>query len=202
MRFLIDMDGVLADWCGGMEAVLGVMLDNASEIIDWSTWRGTAPGCSQREREKFRSAMTIPGFYAGLTPMPGIRDALHEMLDLGHDVHIVTTPDSTNPTSHSDKFHWLERHLGEGWGKRAVMTHDKTLIAGDVLIDDKPDVAGALTVPPWRHVVFDAPYNRHIEDRQRLSSWHDWKEVVQWQEDSWHSEVCSLRARTPQLTIW
>jgi 5'-nucleotidase len=201
MRFLIDQDGVLADWCGGLESMLRLMLHNADDVIDWSTWTGTAPGATQREREAFRKAMTPAGFYAGLKPMPGIREALGEMLAEGHDVHIVTTPDSTNPTSHSDKFHWLERHIGPGWGKRAIMTHDKTLVIGDVLIDDKPDPVGALTVPPWRHVVFDAPYNRHIEDRQRLSSWHNWREVLEW-ENSSRSAVNSPRARTLQPTIW
>ena len=44
------------------------------------------------------------------------------------------------------------------------MCADKTLVRGDVLIDDKPHVTGS-NAPTWQHLLYDAPYNRDIERR-------------------------------------
>jgi len=47
---------------------------------------------------------------------------------------------------------------GPSWVDRIVLAKDKTLVRGDVLIDDKPEVTGSLC-PSWEHLVFEAPYN-------------------------------------------
>jgi hypothetical protein len=39
---------------------------------------------------------------------------------------------------------------------RVILTHDKTLVRGDVLIDDKPGITGNM-IPAWKHLVFDSP---------------------------------------------
>ena len=57
-----------------------------------------------------------------------------------------------------------------------IVTRDKTVVAGDVLVDDKPSVDG-VGIPSWEHVVFDQPYNRGTEGR-RLVSWRDWRRVL------------------------
>ncbi|MGM0931630.1 MAG: 5' nucleotidase, NT5C type [Actinomycetota bacterium] len=42
--------------------------------------------------------------------------------------------------------------------------HDKSLVRGGILIDDKPEINGA-HVPARKHLMFDQDYNRHIEPR-------------------------------------
>ena len=46
-----------------------------------------------------------------------------------------------------------------------------------VLVDDRPGVNGLVKPPPWRQVLFDAPYNRTAEE-PRLTSWADWRQVL------------------------
>ena len=46
------------------------------------------------------------------------------------------------------KFKWIEDHLGAEWINRAIITRDKTMVYGDVLIDDKPSIQGM-----WLHPI-------------------------------------------------
>ncbi|WP_421446371.1 5' nucleotidase, NT5C type, partial [Agrobacterium tumefaciens] len=57
-----------------------------------------------------------------------------------------------------------------------ILTRDKTLVRGDLIIDDKPRIQGAVT-PSWRHIVYDAPYNRQVTDAPRLT-WQNWRSVL------------------------
>lgn len=40
------------------------------------------------------------------------------------------------------QYAWVEKHLGYDFLEQVILTRDKTLISGDVLIDDKPDILG------------------------------------------------------------
>lgn len=42
------------------------------------------------------------------------------------------------------QYAWVEKHLGRDFLEQVILTRDKTLIAGDLLIDDKPDIQGEL----------------------------------------------------------
>ena len=37
---------------------------------------------------------------------------------------------------------WVTEHLGQAWTAKVIMSHDKTLIHGDLLIDDKHRIGG------------------------------------------------------------
>ena len=171
------MDGVLADWSAGMERTLVAQRVEVN-FLDWSRWEGVREDAAPEHREAFAAAMASAFFYRDLYPIWGAIEALHEMRDAGHEVFICSTPDSTNRSCASDKIAWVRHHLGDDWVKRLILTHDKTLVHGDVLVDDKPEVTGSNPVPSWEHVLFGAPYNRHITDRRRIADWTEWAEVL------------------------
>jgi 5'-nucleotidase len=58
---------------------------------------------------------------------------------------------------------------------RIIVSKDKALVHGDVLVDDKPEIKGALT-PAWHHVIFDQPYNRQIGGIRM--TWENWRNVL------------------------
>lgn len=120
-----------------------------------------------------------PSFFESLEPVEGAVEALHEMEALGAQVFICTSPKKFyhNPHCGTEKHRWVMRHLGVEWVNRVILSRDKTLVTGAVLIDDKPDVDGAM-VPTWKHVYFDQPYNRDNNDRPRITTWKNWKEVI------------------------
>ena len=106
------------------------------------------------------------GFFENLPPIKGAINALHDMLYAGLDVRICTAPINAYRYCVSEKFAWVERHLGHEWTKRIILTKDKTWVHGDILIDDKPHITGSLS-PTWMHYLYDQPYNKAI-DKPRI----------------------------------
>jgi 5'-nucleotidase len=118
------------------------------------------------------------GFFESLTPITGALDALRAMRDTGLDVVICTSPSISSPWCESEKRHWVMDHLGEAYARRMVITKDKTLIRGNLLIDDRPVVTGSLP-PSWKHIIFDAPYNRDVAGLRIVADWSNWQQVLQ-----------------------
>lgn len=179
MRVLVDMDGVIADWGNAYGASLDKYGSEAANIPRHKDQRSfnLNEGRTAREREIIAQVMVEHGFYARLEPIPGAKQALKGMVKAGHDVRIVTSPWVSNPTCASDKLNWIVRHYGSHWGSRVIITTDKTLVHGDILIDDKPEVTGEL-VPTWEHVLFDQPYNHDVTWRRRLVDWGAWRDLL------------------------
>ena len=121
--------------------------------------------------------MDEPGFYRDLRPIDGAVRALTEMAR-SHRVTLCSSPWNTNPTCNDDKKDWVTEHLGVDWTDRLVLTKDKTIVRGDILIDDKPKVLGEED-RTWMHIVFTAPYNLNVEG-PRLNGWSEWEEVIAW----------------------
>lgn len=176
---LVDMDGVIADWGHGYGVALDRYGDRAANIPrhrDQLSFDLHA-GRTAEEVEIIRAVMVEEGFYSALRPIPGAKRALKAMVKAGHDVRIVTSPWVSNPTCASDKLNWIVEHYDSHWGARVVITTDKTIVRGDYLIDDKPEVTGTQE-PTWEHVYFTQPYNATREDRRRITNWDDWEQVI------------------------
>lgn len=174
---LVDMDSVIFDWEKHFHRRFTALHPNLPMLhpTERREFNMMLPEHAEYH-DKILAVMDEPGFYAELEMIDGADEALHRMVELGFTVAICTSPWLTNPTCVQDKLDSLERHIGRGWAERAIITKDKTLVHGDVLIDDKPEVKGART-PTWQQVYFTQPYNA---DRpgHRIDSWADWPTVV------------------------
>ena len=126
---------------------------------------------------ELRTIYTAEGFFRSLPPIEGAIQAVKEMAAEGIDVRICTHPIQAYRNCVGEKYEWVERHLGAEFTTRMVLTRDKTIVAGDALIDDNPRITGSRT-PSWRHIVFDQPYNRAVAG-PRLKRWADWREVIE-----------------------
>lgn len=116
------------------------------------------------------------GFIRNLSPVPGGIAAIHAMLELGHDVRFCTSYLFEYDHCVLEKYQWIEEHFGASFVERIILTRDKTLIRGDLLIDDKPEVFG-LMQPTWEHILYDRPHNRQITGQRRLT-WKNWREIL------------------------
>ena len=175
---LSDMDGVLADLETGFWTQFEAAFPDAPKRAQANAREFKIDTqISSEWTEKVHSITNAPGFFAALQPMPGAVEALNAMLDEGWDVRICTAPLLSNPTCASDKFAWADEILGDGWSRRVVIAKDKTLVRGDILIDDKPVITGDWT-PTWKHVVFDATYNQDAPSPLRLDGWANWRQSL------------------------
>jgi 5'-nucleotidase len=104
--------------------------------------------------------------------------AINEMRKEGYYIKFCSTP-QIQSTSHSDKCAWIDEHFGYEMAENLILTHDKTLIKGNILIDDKVNVKG-IQKPEWTHILFRTPYNIDSNPQYVLETWyHDWKSLFQ-----------------------
>lgn len=117
-----------------------------------------------------------PGFFENLPVIPGGKEALELMSSLGHQVFICTSPLTRYDDCVLEKYNWVAKNLGYEWTRKMIVTSDKTLVYGDLLIDDKPYPHG-VGIANWEHVLYDAPYNRDVEGKRRIT-WDTWTSVL------------------------
>lgn len=178
MIILIDQDGVLVDFEQGFlkswrekfprELFIHVEDRKSKSLFD------DYPACL---KEKISSTYQAPGFYINLPPIPGGRDAIRKIIELGHDVFICTTSMSHFENCIVEKYTWVEKYFSREFTKRIIIAKDKTLVRGAYLIDDNPTIEGLLR-PEWEHIIFDAPYNKNTGTKRIKSDWSNWREVL------------------------
>lgn len=173
---MVDQDGVLSDFESEM-ATRWLARHPTGPIYPleravWDAWE-VLP---EANRQTFIDIMCEEGFFHRLPAVPGSLDALRTMLAEGHDVRICTAPVPASDFCMGEKVRWVRQHLGTEWVARMIITRDKTMIKGHVLVDDKPEIVGAC-FPEWRHVVYAHNYNLHVTDRPRMT-WANWREYV------------------------
>jgi len=172
--YLIDQDGVLADFVEGFKrawATHGL----PAYFEAWEQW-DMNHYVPVQHKPMVDVVMSQPGLFRHLPVMPGAVDAVLGLMNAGHKVWICSTPVHDSDTCENEKKAWLREHFGSAIAKRLILTQDKTLIKGEVLIDDKPAIRGEDT-PSWEHVLYDAPYNRSVTGRKRLT-WATWRAVL------------------------
>lgn len=107
---MVDMDGVLCDFA---EAYFRM----------------------RRERPEVAFPQSIPGIFEDLRPIDRAIETVNRLRQK-FDVWVLSAPSVRNPHCYSEKRIWIERHFDLDFAYKLILSHDKSLIAGDVLIDD------------------------------------------------------------------
>lgn len=175
-RFLIDCDGVAADFSGGF---LDAIEEETGERFNHSvitTWDIVSSPFFQQLNQHHRHLkdhvwrrVNRIGWCAALKPIEGAREGIDFLRTIG-DVEFVTSPLDSSPTWMPERKEWLKRHF-DVHHKDVHFVEKKDRVYGDLLLDDKPSHclswrrAWHLKMEPLRPwypfpaILFDQPYN-------------------------------------------
>ena len=120
---------------------------------------------------ELKKIYSASGFFVNLPIIDGAKKALNEMVSDGYNFFSCASPLDRYENCVLEKFQWVEKNLGREWVN--------TVIMGDFIIDDKPRITGINANPKWTHIIFDQPYNREILDKRRLTTWSDWRKIIE-----------------------
>jgi 5'(3')-deoxyribonucleotidase len=77
---------------------------------------------------------------------------------MGHEVYIATAPFPSDNCMWEKKM-WFENHLSFLAPSRLCILHDKHLLRGDMLVDDKPENLVAFN---GHRILFNQPWNINL----------------------------------------
>lgn len=182
---LVDVDGILAnlqdDWYPRYNALKpeGYPDLTPASVTSWDI--------PQAHHPTLWGVISQPGLYRNLKPLPGAVEGLKAVYDSGrYDIYIVTSATAAEHTP-TEKIAWLGEYFPYISRKNIITAHNKTLIRGDVLIDDGPtNITGWLDVNHHGTVLtITYPYNERVcvpRDLRRCGDYTDtaaaWSKIV------------------------
>lgn len=166
MRVGVDMDGVLADFYGGIlmmansciggEACMGHLATrdnqytfNIRECVCW---------CAADYMEN------TEGFFYGLKPFEDSIKGMNDMHDAGIDIVVITAIPRKSKTAYHEKFKWMKKYFPWFEKEMFIGTNGKWFVNVDAFIDDGDhNIASMKAVNPNTFTtVLDAAYNRTL----------------------------------------
>jgi 5'-nucleotidase len=167
MRILIDMDDVIAD--------------ALERFLEWYE-RDFGVRYSRADLQGTKLHLVVPEDHRGIVkqyphqkrffkdlPLIEHSQEVVEELNNRFDVYIASAA-MEFPYSLQDKNEWLDQHFPFIHWKRRILCGDKSVLKGDVLIDDHDF---NLSVFDGRAIMFTASHNVNETKYERLNSWLD-----------------------------
>lgn len=133
-------------------------------ITEWDMTKFVNGICGK----KIYEYLANPFLYDYVQPIDGAVEGVKYIRSRGHRVIFVSAG-----VYASGKYDCLVRHGFEP-GKYAedfIVAYDKSIICGDVLIDDKPE--NVVSFSGRVALLFDQPWNRSFQWENRVLSWDD-----------------------------
>jgi len=175
-QILVDMDNVLSDLEKGFLLSFSQKYPDKTQISlsERNTFFPREQYVNQFG-EEYRSYVDeivySEGFLLNLPEVRGSVSAVYNIIRLGHDVIVCTSPLKDITYCFTEKFRWIESRFGNKLASKMVFSSDKTFIRGDYLIDDRKEITGAFN-PQWEHILFKRyPYNYESSVQKRM----DWE---------------------------
>ncbi len=169
LRILLDVDGVCADFTGELLRQVGSSL-TLQDITQWNL----LALLSEDQRQQALELLSTAKFWRHLPVMVGAERGYAELCRAGHEICFATSPwISCKEWGHARR-EWLRENF-DIRNEQLIITADKSWLAGDAMIDDKPE-----NLEAWdthnslgRLILFDAPYNQDASTRFLRCGWAD-----------------------------
>ncbi|MDO5444156.1 MAG: hypothetical protein Q4F31_00860 [Eubacteriales bacterium] len=175
MTILIDMDDVLECLVAGWVKYLNIHFhtDVAPEdVTDWDV----SLSFPMLTKEQVYSVETDDSLWDYVKPMPGADEALRKLMDDGHTIYVVTATKYQTLKAKMEKV--LFRYFPYLTWNQVIITGNKHMIRGDVLIDDAPhNMTGDFV-----KLLFDSGHNRNFDEKSvgaiRVHGWQEAYEQI------------------------
>lgn len=119
----------------------------------------------------------MSGLYSKVKPISGAQEALEKLINLGHQVYLVT---AAIPETYGEKVAFIKRFFPYIDDGHIIAMKHKHMFRCDVMIDD--NLQALLAKPYYYRICFDRPWNRSVNDWtydiRRVNNWNEIVEVV------------------------
>jgi 5'(3')-deoxyribonucleotidase len=176
----VDLDGVCGDYAGALRQVVAlerdVPVDSLPAQVSWDfgEW-GLGPGDFE---DLHRKAVLDHHVFRTMDLLPGAADALWRLSDAGVWIRIITHRLLGNwghAVAVADTVTWLDT-VGIPY-RDLCFLGAKPQVEAQCYIDDATHNVEALRANGAHVIVFDQPYNRHL-DGPRATDWTEAEELV------------------------
>jgi 5'-nucleotidase len=167
---LLDMDDVTVDqsltWVKRLYEKTGVLYNRD----EWAGWQLSNYLPSDVVHMIFEEINKEPGFFRQLPAKEGAIEGIRQLCDY-YDIVFVT---ASEHYAYEDKYYWIVENLPFLPKPNLILTHRKDLIMGDIFVDDGPH--NLINSPVKTKVIFDGPWNRHLNQFPRV---HHWNQLIE-----------------------
>lgn len=171
MLILFDADDTVENLLEPWLAMLNERYGTAVTLDDIHAW-DISEAFPTLRREQVYDVLAEDELWRRVTPIDGAQRVLQRLCDEGHELYMVTASDYRSCKAKIEAL--LEMFPFLDW-EHVIVTSNKQLVRGDVLIDDGPH---NLTGGSYRKLLFDRPYNRAFDEtRYGITRVYSWEEI-------------------------
>jgi 5'(3')-deoxyribonucleotidase len=193
--FGVDLDGVVADFYGGLRPIaaewLGVALESLTPRVSWGLVEWGVDSLGGYER-LHRFAVTQRELFLKMPPMPGAPQALRRLSIEGVRIRIITHRlfiKYFHQVAVSQTIQWLDRHDIPYWD--LCFMQQKTAVGADLYIEDSPANIDRLREEGAKTIVFTNSTNERLAG-PRANTWDDVLQLVLAEKAAWERQASSL----------
>ena len=170
LKILCDIDGVVDDLVEQITNKYNEAYnDNLTieQITEYNMNLFTKPEC-----EDVFDEFCTPELILNMNPIEGAVEAITELMR-EHDFYFIT---STIPENVGYKNSWLKEYFPLYTEKMLIVTYDKSVVPGDILIDDYAD---NLHSNVKLNLLYNRPWNMGVQENANYKRVYDWNDILE-----------------------
>jgi 5'(3')-deoxyribonucleotidase len=189
--FGVDLDGVVADFYGGLRPIaaewLGVAVESLTPRVSWGLVEWGVEAAAGGYERLHRFAVTQRELFLKMPPMPGAPQALRRLSIEGVRIRIITHRlfiKYFHQVAVNQTIQWLDRHDIPYWD--LCFMQQKTAVGADLYIEDSPANIERLRAEGAKTIVYTNSTNEHLPG-PRANNWEELLDQVLANKRAWES---------------